>query len=125
MTEFGEVAENRRFDVTKGGDTAKVKGSGLTSVRLLSHLSLAIAEDEKLEPRGHVIFRTGLSVAAAVGERMGIHSVQQEIWRSTGHMSVVIGDGWTIKDRRNGKGKWMTGTMTSHLWNDAGRRNTE
>lgn len=69
------MAENRRFDVTNDGDTAKVKESGLTSVRLLGHLSLAVAEDEKLESRGHVIFRTGLSLAAAIGERMGIHGV--------------------------------------------------
>ena len=75
MIEQGEVAENRRFDVTKGGDIAKVKESGLTSVRLLSHLSLTVAEDKKLESRSHVIFRTGLSLAAAIGESMGIHGV--------------------------------------------------
>ena len=75
MIDQDKVAENRRFDVTKGGDIAKVKESGLTSVRLLGDLSLTVAEDEKLEPRGHVIFRTGLSLAAAIGERMGIHGV--------------------------------------------------
>ena len=97
--------------------------SGLTSVRLLGHLSLTVAEDKKLESRGHVIFRTGLSLAAAIGERVGIHGVWQGISRSTGHMSVVIGDGWTIKGRSGGKGIWNVGMLKSHLWNEAGRRN--
>ena len=37
-------------------------------------------------------------------------------------MSVVIGDGWTIKGR-NGNGIWIFGMSKSHLWNEAGGRN--
>lgn len=64
----------------KTEDVATVMGSGLTGVRLLDHFLLAFLEDEKLESRGHVIFRIGLFLAASIAERMNsVHGALQRI----------------------------------------------